>query len=256
MSDSSSPVHFEIDPAQATMRDFFVEEQFKDPSIHDLPARVRGEDFNQPHLVSYGYDKHEYGVSLLAFHSDRAIVVQTDIALDADACAEVARLSKTKIQRASEFLIQIRRHFVGFHATALRLLKRKPPGICIEGPFIPAGPGLACMMLILHISRDAHFDHVYERAKRYLELHPANDDRARFLEQWNPKPTSQGPPPYPWTAKELNVVENMARLEPYEDDDDPWELMRRAYNDFIFGEVNRDAPESANDLLSKIYQGP
>ena len=110
------------------------------------------------------------------------------------------------------------------------------------------------MALIIRVSRDGNFDTAYEWAQRFLELHPRNDDRAQLLKQRDRSPKPTGPPPYAWTAKEMSAVERMARLEPCEDDDDPWDLLRRAYNDSVFGEIQRDASESASDLLRKIFQ--
>jgi len=183
--------------------------------------RMRGEKFNQLARVNYVFNP-EVGyapipMSLSAFHDQRLIVAEIDVATLTSLTAEHPNLSKRKMKFATQVLGQLRSKYDGIWARLVRLLRRKRESLSlsIEGPFIPYEPGIALVSLVIRVGRDSNFDDAYQIAKRFFELHPRNEDFERFQKIWNPNPSKvRKDDCYQWSNVELRAIEYMAPLEP------------------------------------------
>lgn len=243
-----------------------------------LPPRMRGETFDQKTRVSYSFKDNEFAANLLAAPSKRTIVVQFDVAKTRTPCS-YPPVSTSAMNFATSELVKIRRKFLGRRARLWRTLKGVPDCFAIEGPFLPQQTGVALLMLAVQVSRDANYDHAYQRIRQHLELHVLNDDRDLFWQQWYPVEAKPKPKPkeeldtgYPWTLAEFDAIERMARLESPcgSSAEDEAEMQRRmAYNQAILEkargkraptctvaeETNTDAAAAANKALFEFFCG-
>lgn len=223
--------------------------------LADLPARVRGERFDQQSVVTYSFRGHAICANLLPCHPERAIVVQTDISRN-EMIVELPQLSKQKMDFATKLLNELGRKHVGRMARLAALVCGRQMSTQIEGPFVPYQPGVAFMVLVIRVSRDKNFDIVYEQTQRFLELHQENDDRARFLQSWlpqpQPSPAANEQPVYDWTSAELAAAERMAPTEL--DEEDPWSSL--GAREFKPSRPRpTDAATAASNLLGHLFSG-
>lgn len=200
----------------------YVEPGYSADPYYKYRPQMRGEDFNQPARINYvfGSDAQPIPLSLCVFHAQRLIVVEIDIATVTSLTAEYPNLSNPKKEFAIQLLGQLRAKYDGVWAKLGRMFRRKRESLFLEGPFIPYEPGIALVSLVIRVGRDSNFDEAYRIAKRFLELHPENDERERFRKTWDPNVSRENKDDgYQWTSVELRAIEYMAPLEPTDPDD-------------------------------------
>lgn len=195
--------------------DFVEPNSSADPHYRYRP-RMRGENFDQPARINYvfGTESKPVPMSLCVFHDQRLIVAEIDIATLTSLTAEYPNLSRQKRKFGIELLTQLRAKYDGVWARLVRFFRRKRESLFIEGPFIPYEPGVALVSLVIRVSRDSNFDDAFQVAKRFLELHPENEEVEHFRKLWHQKTPSAKNDGYQWTFVELRAIEGMAPLEP------------------------------------------
>ena len=240
-----------------------------------LPARMRGEVFDQKTCVTYAFHSADLVGALRAIHKERSIVVQFDVSerfgqgdtLWTPICNRRAKFAMRILQR-------LRKQFEGVPAMALRLLSRAGNRVNVEGPFVPHQPGIALSTLLICVPRETNFDDTYQSVMRFLELHPSNDYREESPWFCHPEPPRTNERPdcgYPWTKEEFDAIERMARLEAVGADvqtDLTQMAVRREYNESILAkvqtrhrveeateEVSDDASDAANGILRAYFTG-
>ena len=268
------------------MRDSYPKLQFTDvhsPLMVDdehlcIPSRMRGEHFDQKPRATYSFliGSRLVAGNLLAIHAERTIVVQFDVAKSHSSDWDWKEVSPRAVRFANRELARIRRGLVGFRARTWRFMRRESGTYLIDGPFLPDQPGVALMMMTIRVSREANFDVAYQRLRRFLELHKANEDRDFFTRRWLPQeptpPVRNEPDPgYPWTLAEFEAIERMARLETPQGnchDDAKQSMYRREYNRKILDQVQveetsekavvveTDASIAANNALKDYFESP
>lgn len=192
-------------------------------ALDQLPSRSRGESFDQKQRITYSFEKNSIVGCLLALHADRAIVVQIDVAKNSNYAAW-PRLSDSRQVFAERFLTELRSRcqspWARFIAGLSWLLTGKGTAIQIDGPFIPAERLVALMTLVIRVPSSVNYDAVYRTVHEFVDLHPKNDDREKFVERWNPRRSrklatqpSRLEDGYSWSTLELSAVEHMAHLE-------------------------------------------
>ena len=197
--------------------DFLESGRLTEPH-YKFRARMRGEVFDQRPRISYvfGSDEQPIPLSLSVFHQQRVIVVEVDVATLTSVTAEYPKLCKPKKEFAIELLGRLRAQYDGRWVRLARMIRRQRESLFIEGPFIPYEQGIALVSLAVRVGRDSNFDRAYEKAKKFLELHPENEEFERFQKVWE-KPEAAPPKKhdgYQWTQVELRAIEQMAPLQP------------------------------------------
>ncbi|MDB2687674.1 hypothetical protein N9Y42_10730, partial [Mariniblastus sp.] len=105
----------------------FVEAETVTPSDYQMPSRLRGELFNQPPRVAYifGDDCSPIPLSLCAYHNQRLIVVEMEVATVKSLNAEWPSLAKRKVDFANKILPNLRARYVGRISKWMQLIGRK-----------------------------------------------------------------------------------------------------------------------------------
>ena len=233
----------------------YGEQRSTTPTEYKMPSRLRGEVFNQPLRAIYvfGKDIRLMPLSLRAFHDQRLIVVEMEVATVNSVTAEWPSLERRKVDFANKILAKLRTRYVGLQSKLVRLLKSKKSDYQLHGPFIPHEPGIAVVSLVIRVGLDSNYDEAYKIAQRFLELHPENEKLKHFKEAWNkskPSPNRQRPPGiYQWTHEELDAIGSMAQLEPAPDGFGAGRTLeeRLRFNDIVWRQCQQNLQRFENN---------
>lgn len=165
-----------------------------------LPARVRGEGFDQPKLKSFSFFDCSLAVSICALHQCRAILFQSDVGGRKGSWSEEPPLIKENLDFVTKLYKEILSDYFGFHARLEQFVERKESGVTTEGPFVVAGE--TSLSLLVHVSRSTNYDTVYDTLHKALVTHRKHDERKNYENGELPRKK------YRWTEEELKFAED------------------------------------------------